>query len=261
MVKSQAELIEELKSKQVELTSALEDKQVQLEAAITDSKVQAAKELSETKVALEQAQDTAKVSLAQDLGDLTSRVHKGEELQVGLAKLLDTLQETIKDDLNTLLVSHREEFEQFHQSNIERSTANELNLTNLNQNIEDKFAKLELKFEQNDLKLEQFNQSSDERFAANQLKFEQNDQKFEQNEVKFEQNNIQFEQKYDAKFEQNDAKFEQNDAKFEQFHKSQVTIEQSSMDRFNANEHNLARLGQKLEDITQTILLNESKKV
>ena len=125
-MKSQAELIEELKSKQVELTSALEDKQVQLEAAITDSKVQAAKELSETKVALEQAQDTAKVSLAQDLGDLTSRVHKGEELQVGLASNLEQFQESIaaKDAENAKIdILSREEFEQFHQSDLNQITA------------------------------------------------------------------------------------------------------------------------------------------
>ena len=118
MVKSQAELIEELKSKQVELTSALEEKQVQLEAAITDQKVQAAKELSETKVALEQSQDAAKVSLAHDLEELRARVGKGEELQVGLAKLLEQKDQDKDKDILTL----REEFEQFHQSTIKHQS-------------------------------------------------------------------------------------------------------------------------------------------
>ena len=126
MVKGQAELIEELKSKQVELTSALEEKQVQLDAAITDSKVQAAKELSDVKVALEQSQDQAKVSLAQNLDELTSRVQKGEELQVGLASNLEQFQESIaaKDAENAKIdILSREEFEQFHQSDMNRFNA------------------------------------------------------------------------------------------------------------------------------------------
>ena len=166
MVKSQAELIQELKSKQVELTSALEDKQVQLEAAITDTKVQAAKELSETKVALEQAQDTAKVSLAQDLGDLTSRVHKGEELQVGLAKLLDTLQETIKDDLNTLLVSHREEFEQFHQSDLNQITAMGDAILDTKAAFNDSLTSFDSKFKTFEEYLASFEASSDSKYKT-----------------------------------------------------------------------------------------------
>ena len=95
LVKGQASLIDELKSKQVELTSALESKQVQLESALNDSKVQAAKELSDVKVALEQSQEQAKVSLAQKLDRLTEM---GEEHQVGLAKHLKQLQIQITAD-------------------------------------------------------------------------------------------------------------------------------------------------------------------
>ena len=63
LVKDQALLIDELKSKQEELTIALDSKQEQLEAAIAESKGQAAKELSDVKVALEQSQETTKVEL------------------------------------------------------------------------------------------------------------------------------------------------------------------------------------------------------
>ena len=93
MIKSQAELIEELKSKQVDLSSALEEKQVQHDVAIIHSKVQAAKEQSDVKAALEQSQYQAKVNLAQNLDELTSQVQKGEELQVGLACNLEQFQE------------------------------------------------------------------------------------------------------------------------------------------------------------------------
>ena len=93
MTKSQAELVEELKSKQGERSSAFEEKQVQLDTVTTDSKVQAAKELSDVKVLLEQSQYQAKVSLAQNLDELTSRVQKGEELQVGLACNFEQFQE------------------------------------------------------------------------------------------------------------------------------------------------------------------------
>ena len=108
MVKSQAELIQELKTKQVELTSALDSKQVQLEAAIAEQKVQAAKELSDVKVALEQSQETAKVNLAQQLDSLGNRAKKSEERQVGLANLEKHLFEQ--------MTAKQEEFQQLEQA-------------------------------------------------------------------------------------------------------------------------------------------------
>ena len=108
LVKGQASLIDELKSKQVELTSALESKQVQLEQAIADSKVQAAKELSDVKVALEQSQETAKVNLAQQLDSLGNRAKKSEERQVGLANLEKHLFEQ--------MTAKQEEFQQLEQA-------------------------------------------------------------------------------------------------------------------------------------------------
>ena len=111
LVKGQASLIDELKSKQVELTSALESKQVQLEAAIADSKVQAAKELSDVKVALEQSQETAKVNLAQQLDRVENRAKKSEERQVGLANLEKHL-----SDQKMTMTRSKEECQQFQQA-------------------------------------------------------------------------------------------------------------------------------------------------
>ena len=108
LVKGQASLIDELKSKQVELASALESKQVQLESALNDSKVQAAKELSDVKVALEQSQETAKVNLAQQLDSLGNRAKKSEERQVGLANLE-------KQKFEQMTAKLKEEFQQTFQ--------------------------------------------------------------------------------------------------------------------------------------------------
>jgi len=113
LVKGQASLIDELKSKQVELTSALESKQVQLESALNDSKVQAAKELSDVKTSQEEALKEVKNDIGgikQRLGGLdalgsqsSDTSGKVQELQDALDDITEKLWELDKSWKNNLV--------------------------------------------------------------------------------------------------------------------------------------------------------------